>query len=198
MPRVSRQQAESNRLAIQDASARLFREQGVKGVSVADVMAAAGLTHGGFYGHFESKDELAAVACARAFEQSTERWRRRVEGKPDSASALSSLVDGYLSVQSRNGVGDGCPISALATDVAREPADKPIRAAYLAGLKEHFEVLLSLHDSGDAATDREEALSQLSTLVGAMVLSRATRGDAISEELLGAARAHLLRPAGAA
>lgn len=192
MPRVSREKADSNRLAIQDASARLFREQGVKGVSVADIMAAAGLTHGGFYGHFESKDELAAVACATAFDESADRWRRRIEGKPDSASALKALVEGYLSAQSRNSAGSGCPTAALSVDVAREPADKPIHAAYLAGLKQQLEVLASLHDSGDAARDRSEAMAQLATMVGAMVLARATRGDEISGELLDAARAHLL------
>ena len=79
MPRVSREQTDINRLAIEDASSRLFREQGIKAVSVADLMAAAGLTHGGFYGHFESKDALAAVACAKAFEQSAGRWEKRLD-----------------------------------------------------------------------------------------------------------------------
>lgn len=97
MPRVSKAEAEKNRAIIEQVSARLFREQGFHGISVADLMSAAGLTHGGFYGHFESKDALAAIACERAFEESVERWRKRVDAAPDRAAALESLLDGYLS-----------------------------------------------------------------------------------------------------
>ena len=82
MPRVSRAQAEAHREAITDASARLFKEHGLKAVSVADLMGAAGLTHGGFYGHFESKDALAGAATAHAYGQAVERWRRRVAAVP--------------------------------------------------------------------------------------------------------------------
>ena len=78
MPRVSKEQTDRNRLLIEAASARLFKERGLNGVSVTDIMASAGLTHGGFYGHFESKDELAAVACERAFGESVVRWRALV------------------------------------------------------------------------------------------------------------------------
>lgn len=191
MPRVSREQTDRNRIAIENASARLFREQGIKGVSVSDLMAAAGLTHGGFYGHFESKNGLAAVACTTAFGQSAERWKTRISGKPTREAALKALIDGYLSPQSRNSVGTGCPMAALATDVAREPMEAPIHAAYIAGLKSQLNILLSLQDTGDAEIDRSQALAQLSMLVGAMVLSRASRGDAISDEILTAASQHL-------
>ena len=191
MPRVSREQTDRNRLAIENASARLFREQGIKGVSVSDLMAAAGLTHGGFYGHFESKNGLAAVACSTAFGQSAERWQTRISGKPHREAALKALFDGYLSPQSRNAVGSGCPMAALATDVAREPMEAPIHDAYIAGLKGLLEILLPLQDTGDAAIDRSQALAQLSMLVGAIVLSRASRGDALSDEFLAAASQHL-------
>ncbi|MDB5848056.1 MAG: TetR family transcriptional regulator [Rhodoferax sp.] len=197
MPRVSRQQTDNNRLAIEEASSRLFREQGIKAVSVADLMAAAGLTHGGFYGHFESKDALAAVACARAFDQSAERWEKRVAGKTESAAALAGLVEGYLSVNSRNNPGSGCPIAGLATDVAREPADKPIHAAYVDGLKRLIDIMLGAQTEPGAEPDRGAGLAQMATLVGAMVLARATRGDALSDEILAAARAHLLPVAAA-
>src|ERR1700712_5572689 len=100
MPRVSRAEADSHREAITDASARLFKERGLKGVSVADLMGAAGLTHGGFYGHFESKDALAAVACAKAFEQSGTRWQARVDDSANSADALKSIARAYLSRRS--------------------------------------------------------------------------------------------------
>jgi len=90
-----------------------MREHGINGVSVSGLMSAAGLTHGGFYGHFDSKDELAAAACARAFEQALMRWKRRVAGEADAAAALQALVEGYLSKRSRDSPGTSCPASAL-------------------------------------------------------------------------------------
>lgn len=191
MPRVSRAEAEQNRAIIEQVSARLFREQGFHGISVADLMSAAGLTHGGFYGHFESKDALAAIACTRAFEESTERWRKRADSAPDRATALEGMIEGYLSTRNRNAVGAGCPIAALATDVAREPEDKPVHKAFVAGFSEQLQILESVQPGDDAESNRADALAQMSMLVGALVLARATRGNALSNEILTAAREHL-------
>lgn len=191
MPRVSKEQTELNRHAIEDASARLFREKGFAGVSVADLMGAAGLTHGGFYGHFASKDELAAVACANAFRHSAERWAKRIGDQPDEHAALHAIVDNYLSPRSLHDIGSACPGPSLGNDVARESEDKPVRAAYQAGTAELVEILATLA-SGDAAARRKTALAQWSLMVGAVMLARATRGDPISGELLAAARDHLL------
>ena len=113
MPRVSRAEAESHRQQITEASARLFKERGINGVSVADLMGAAGLTHGGFYGHFQSKDALAGVAVAHAFAQSAERWRKRVAAQPDDAAGRAAIVDKFLSAQSIKEVGLGCPSVSL-------------------------------------------------------------------------------------
>jgi TetR/AcrR family transcriptional repressor of nem operon len=197
MPRVSREQTEKNRTLIEEAAARLFKSQGLNAVSVANLMAEVGLTHGGFYGHFESKDELAAVACAKAFEQSEERWARRIEHSTDSAAAFVTIVDGYLAHGRRNTMAEGCPAAALCADVAREPAGKPVRAAYIDGLRELVETLASLGKQPTDAARRADALVQMSTLVGAVVLARATHGDAISEDLLAAVKAALV-PASAA
>lgn len=205
MPRVSRALAETHREQITDASARLFKERGLKGVSVSDLMGAAGLTHGGFYGHFESKDALAAVAVARAFEQSAERWNRRTAGKPDDPARRAALVDKFLTSQSLKDVGMGCPTVALATDVAREPADAPIRAAYVDGLDGLVQILAKVEDGPDAATRRSAALADYATMAGALLLARATEGTPLAAELLAAARerllpapAHAQSPAGAA
>lgn len=189
--RVSREQAAANRERILEVASRLFREKGLGGIGVADLMQEAGLTHGGFYGHFQSKDALAAIACAKAFEQSKAKWKKRVEEQPNRAAALASIVENYLSAKSRNAAGTGCPLSALATDVAREPADKPVRDAFLGGIYNLLEILAGLQGSGDDTRDRALALGQLSTMVGALVLARATRGDKISDELLAAARESL-------
>ena len=192
MPRVSRAEAESHREQITDASARLFRERGVKGVSVADLMGAAGLTHGGFYGHFESKDALAGVAVARAFEQSVEKWRKRVAAKPDDAARRAVLVEHFLATQSIRNVGLGCPTVSLATDVSREPVGAPIRTAYLDGLDALVQILSEVEPGPDAAARRAAALADYATMVGALLLARATEGAPLSHELLAAARARLL------
>lgn len=191
MPRVSRAEADSHHEQITEASSRLFRERGIKGVSVADLMGAAGLTHGGFYGHFESKDALAGVAVAHAFEQSAERWRKRIAARPERAAGRAELVDKFLSPQSLKAVGIGCPSVALATDVAREPAAAPIRTAYHDGLESLLQILASVEEGADAAARRSNALADFATLAGALMLARATEGTALSAEILAAARARL-------
>jgi TetR/AcrR family transcriptional repressor of nem operon len=196
MPRVSRETTDRNRAAIEDAAARLFRERGIDGVSVADLMAAAGLTHGGFYGHFDSKDALAATACAKAFDGATERWQqvaRRHDGEPQAA--LAELVERYLGPRHRNGPGHGCPAVALAADVAREPADKPVRTAYRDGLRALADQLALLQPDATPEAARSLALAQLAMLSGAVLLSRATEGDPMADLILQAARDHLPRNA---
>lgn len=173
MPRVSKEQTEHNRHAIEEASAKLFKEKGFAGVSVADLMGAAGLTHGGFYGHFTSKDELAAVACANAFRHSAERWAKRIADAPDEAGALHSLVDHYLSQKTVRDAGNGCPGPAMVVDVAREPDNKPVRAAFQTGSAELVEILATLAP-GDADQRRATALAQWCTMVGAVLLARAS------------------------
>src|SRR3954463_14033256 len=118
MARVSRAEADNHREQITEASARLFKERGLKGVSVADLMGAAGLTHGGFYGHFESKDALAGLAGRHAVSEGTERWRKRAASKENPAEARAAIIEGYLRPQSIRDVGGGCPTAALCVDVA--------------------------------------------------------------------------------
>jgi TetR/AcrR family transcriptional regulator, transcriptional repressor for nem operon len=200
MPRVCRAETAKNRDAIEQASSRLFREQGL-GVSVADVMAAAGLTHGGFYGHFRSKDELIATACAAAFADSVERWRKRTAGAKDRRTARAALIEGYLTAHNRASMGTSCPIAALAADVAREAEDKPVRKSFREGLERLVEVLVDVQPTAPGEGARDHALAQLSTLVGAMVLARATQGSHLSDEFMTAARHRLAeadeaRPAG--
>ncbi|MWL85829.1 TetR/AcrR family transcriptional regulator [Cupriavidus sp. SW-Y-13] len=192
MPRVSKAEAEKNRVVIEQVSSRLFREQGFNGVSVADLMGAAGLTHGGFYGHFESKDALAAIACTRAFEEAEGRWRKRVADAADNDAALAALIDGYLSTRNRNSSGTGCPVAALANDVAREAVDKPVRAAFHDGVEDLLQILTAIQPGDDTSAARSKAVAQMATLAGALMLSRATMGTPLSNEILAAARTFLL------
>ncbi len=194
MPRVSKEQANTHRTAVTEAAARLFRERGIRGVSVADLMGAAGLTHGGFYGHFHSKDALAAEACALAFESSAEKWAKRVNDNPDAQAARAALIEGYLSAKSRANPGTSCPMTALAADVAREAPEAPVRAVFAAGIEGLAQIFAGVEDRGGQAADRRCALADFSTMVGAMILARATAGQGISDELLSAARERLSSP----
>ena len=191
MPRASKIQTAKNHAAIEQVSSRLFREQGLR-VSVKDVMSAAGLTHGGFYGHFGSKDELAARACAAAFAESVGRWHQRTSGVKDRRSARTALIEAYLTAERRAAVGTGCPIAGLAVDVAREPPGTPVRAAFREGLEELIDILAGVQPIREPHDAHGRAVAQMATLVGAMVLARATQGSELSDEFLSAARRSLL------
>ncbi|CAG9181229.1 hypothetical protein LMG23992_04452 [Cupriavidus laharis] len=195
MARASREQADKNREAIEQASSRLFRERGLNGVSVAELMAGAGLTHGGFYGHFASKDALAARACKRAFEESAARWERRIDrAAGDRQAMLANLVEPYLTQAHCSNPGHGCAAAALASDVAREPADKPVRRAYLEGFKALVQDMETTVASDSAETRHKEALIRMAMLVGAVTLARAIEGHAMSDSILDAVRERLLGP----
>jgi TetR/AcrR family transcriptional repressor of nem operon len=193
MPRVSRAQTDKNREAIELVAARLFLEQGISGVSVAELMGAAGLTHGGFYGHFDSKDSLTAIACGKAFEQSEKRRKERIDNADTPQAALSDITEAYLRSEHRDQPGTGCAVSALASDIAREAADKPVRAVYLDGVKQMLASLTKLSAADGTADAEQSALQRMVILVGALTLARATAGDPVSDAFLDAGRACVAR-----
>ncbi|MFE4691521.1 TetR/AcrR family transcriptional regulator [Streptomyces sp. NPDC056749] len=187
MGRVSQAQAEENRRRVVDTASRLFREQGTH-VSVADLMKAAGLTHGAFYKQFASKEALVDEATTHAFDELTRRHAAdldRHEGQRDIAQR--ALIDAYLSVEHRDDAADGCPVAALAVDVAREGGGRDARRTYTEGVAD-FAAFLAPADASDGS---EEGITRLCTLFGALVLSRATQGSPLSEEILAAAHAAL-------
>jgi TetR/AcrR family transcriptional repressor of nem operon len=191
MPRASKAEMERNREEIERVSSRLIRERGLA-VSLADLMGAAGLTHGGFYNHFASKDELAAVACARAFDESTERWKKRAMSGADAPGARAALIDGYLNAYNRNNPGSSCPMAALAVDVAREGSDKEVANAFRHGFEGLVDILAD-HQPGETDVERgNKSLVDIATMVGALILARATKGSAISNEILESTRHALL------
>jgi TetR/AcrR family transcriptional repressor of nem operon len=192
MPRVSRKQADLNRETIVDAATRLFRERGLHGISVVDVMAAAGLTHGGFYGHFESREALAQEASARAFKQAAQSWQARVADQDSKDAARRAVVEPYLSSESRDNPGESCPVVAFTGDMCHEAAESGLRQTYVEGLNNLLDALGSLLDTEDEACIRQQALAQYSMMFGALMLSRATRGDPLSDEILEAARTALM------
>jgi TetR/AcrR family transcriptional repressor of nem operon len=191
MARTSREVAAQRREAVVQAAARLFREKGVDGVSVPDLMRAAGLTHGGFYRHFASKDALEAEAYGRGLEETAELvWSLIERNADDGDAARRALFDNYLSVRHCDDPGSGCATAAMAGDAARKPVGNALRTAVGQGIERMVDILERLSAAeGDAA--RTDALANFSTLVGAVVLARATAGTPLSAEILKAARSSL-------
>ena len=185
--RSSRQDTEKHREAIIDAAAKLVREKGFDSVSVPDLMAEVGMTHGGFYRHFASKEALASLAFARAFSTVDNLLETATTNHPsDAKGALLEFFETYLSAAHRDDPGAGCATSALAGDVARVAPGCAAQQAYVHGIEQTMAKLEAV--VGDTSTEaRQQALITLSTMVGALLLSRATRGNAISDDLLSAA-----------
>ncbi|MEU0672996.1 TetR family transcriptional regulator [Streptomyces sp. NPDC006172] len=181
MGRVSQAQAEENRRRVVDTASRLFREQGMQ-VSVADLMKAAGLTHGAFYKQFASKEALVDEATAHAFAEFAQRYSAGLERHAGPRAAQRALIDAYLSVEHRDAPADGCPVAALATDIAREGGGREARRVYAEGVADFADFL---------AGDDQDGIVRLCTLFGALVLSRATRDSPLSGEILAAAHAAL-------
>ncbi|MCW2240145.1 TetR/AcrR family transcriptional regulator [Azospirillum canadense] len=184
--RVSREKAAENRRRIVDVASALFREKGFNGIGVADLMKEAGLTHGGFYGHFASKDDLAAEACATAMSGAAERWATLAEEKP--AEALATITGNYLSARHRDNITKGCPIATLGGDVVRQP--ESVRRAFTDGLRPFIEVLAKLVPGETEEERHAQALAALSELIGAVILSRAVDDPGLSDAILAAAATH--------
>lgn len=176
--RVSRAEMAEHHTQIVEAASQLFREQGLDGVSVDAVMQQAGLTHGGFYRHFESKDALAAEALQRALEQGAERQARH--------TSLDEVVASYLSERHRADRAHGCAIAALGCDVARQ--GKGVRAALTAQVRTRIDHIAGLLRGRSAEGRRRRAIATLSGMVGALMLSRAVDDAALAKEILAAGR----------
>jgi TetR/AcrR family transcriptional repressor of nem operon len=178
---VSREEAAANRERILEVAGTLFRERGFDGIGVADIMKQAGLTHGGFYGHFASKDDLAAEMTGRVTTRNG--WMQRLSGKPKPS--LNDVVRGYLTPRHRDDPGTGGRFAALGSDVVRQPA--AVRRAFTAGLENRVEGLRQLIAGRSAAARRRRALATMAGMVGALMLSRAVDDPKLSADILDAA-----------
>jgi len=179
--RVTREQAAAHREKILEVAARLFRERGFDGIGVADLMKEAGLTHGGFYGHFESKDDLAAQSVGEAV--APEGWLQRMTGKP--RPSFTEVVRAYLSPRHRDHRGAGCVFAALGSDVVRQP--KSVRHVFTEGLRARVDALRTVLPGGRNA--KREALAAMAAMVGGLMLARAVDDPALSDEILKAVSA---------
>ena len=192
--RVSREKTAENRERILNAAAGLFRTRGFNGVGVADIMQAADLTHGGFYGHFASKDDLVAQASRRTMRRAAANWEGVVADAPDHPYA--ALLDHYLSARHRDDPGHGCAFAALGNDAAR--SGKAVRHAFGEGLQQLLDILTEAIPGRSKAVRRRKAVIAMAALVGAVTLARAVDDPKLTEEILGTARRDLLAAAGLA
>lgn len=178
--RVSRAEAALNRERIIEVAAKLFRERGFDGIGVAELMKFAGLTHGGFYGHFASKEELMAHACARALDGSLDALHQAAER--DGENALSAVASAYLSPAHRDRPGEGCALAALGAEAARHGS--PVRGAFTQGVRSAVDMLTRLVPGKSKRAKRERAFAIYASMVGAIVLARAVDDAELSEEVL--------------
>jgi len=190
--KTSKEQVARNRERILEAASEGFRKHGFDGLKVADLMKAAGLTHGGFYGYFDSKDDLAAAACEVALKNQGDRLKAAKDGDP--AVELAAYFARYLSRANRDAPESACLFPALSAEVARQGA--PVRAVFTDGLKDYLGALAAIADRDTDGKGQENAMVILSTLVGAMLLARAVDDEAFSNQLLDAVKSALMRQYG--
>lgn len=182
--------AASHEHIVRVAAAR-FREAGVEGIGVAELMKEAGLTHGGFYRHFASRDELVGEAVERALKDGSQRALAVAANHPQAP--LAALVDAYLSAAHRDHLASSCAVTTLAGDVSR--CGERARAAYTRQVEVYADLLTQLIAGDKNKTRRAKALAALATLVGALSMSRAVNDEKLSREILKSAadelKAHL-------
>ncbi|WP_224553773.1 TetR/AcrR family transcriptional regulator [Pectobacterium versatile] len=178
--KVSKEKVRENRMRIVETASVLFRERGYDGVGIAELMSAAGLTHGGFYKHFGSKADLMEEAMSCGFSRSAESTVG--VGRED-------FVEYYLSRQHRDSMGKGCVMSALSTDAARQ--SESIKATFATGIENQLALLAN--ENGPSGGTRADLINTIAHLVGALVLSRACPDySALADEILDVCRSRIL------
>ncbi|OWU84226.1 transcriptional regulator [Oceanicola sp. 22II-s10i] len=176
--RVSRKQVAANRDAIVEAAGKLFRAKGFDAVTVAEVMRAAGMTHGGFYGYFKTKDDLFAAAMAQSLEEVVRTY-----------PTLGERAARYLTAQHRDDMAGGCPVAALAGEMPRHPG--AARAEMTGALRAQIDRIATTTQGEDEAARRRAAIGSWSAMVGALILSRMSDDPGLGDEILESTRAWL-------
>src|SRR5882672_7684385 len=180
--RMSREETAKTRQRIVDAASAEFRKQGIAATGLAEIMAAAGMTHGGFYRHFKSKDELVAETTA------AEKLKRKLLSAA-SKGGIKSVVGTYLSIAHRDHPQQGCPLAALGSELAN--ADKRTRRAATCGLNTLIDAIAGLTAERKPEVARERALVAVATMVGAMTIARVVDDPQLSKAILHSAEASI-------
>jgi TetR/AcrR family transcriptional repressor of nem operon len=185
---------ETHARIVKKASVRL-REKGAHGIGVADLMKEAGLTHGGFYAHFDSREALVIEAFAYAMDRSTERWRKIAEETPPE-KRLATIVETYLTPVHRDDPGHGCAVPTLGAEIARE--SPKTRKAFAAKLEAMIDMMADQVLDVPRKAARKQAVAALATMMGTLVLSRIAGNGEFSDEILAAGREAVVSRAAAA
>ncbi|WP_213767866.1 TetR family transcriptional regulator [Caballeronia sp. dw_19] len=183
MGRSTRAQADLNRERIVDVATGLFRQHGVGAVSIADIMKAAGMTQGGFYKHFPSKEALAAEACTTAFVRAVEAWKEKARQSVDGGrTALRDLVTYYFADKPPERT---CPMVAFSQEAAGRASDDPLLVNYSEGVKRLFEAFAEVaRAGGPPAMTREQIMLLFTSMIGANLLARAIGKEAWTEDMM--------------
>jgi len=162
-----------------------FRNQGLRGTGIAKLMGQMGLTHGGFYAHFENKSDLVAAATAKMFDETVDHMRLAVERAP-KGKELAAIVSSYLSQQHRDHPDQGCLLPVLASEISRQP--QSVRRAYTQGFNEQIKRLAAYMPGKDTEQKCEKARILLSGMAGSMMMARAVSDRELSDKILAQAR----------
>jgi TetR/AcrR family transcriptional repressor of nem operon len=189
--RITKDKAAENRARVVDEAAKLFRARGFDSVGVAELMHAAGMTHGGFYNHFASKKAIEAAACGQVFVKAVAKIERVADiAEPqERRRAFADFQNRYVSPAARDAAAPSCPMVAFAGDVSRQSTE--VREAYAAGLRVYLDAFARAATGNHGEAARRRAIKQFSTLAGALVLARsvATADPGLSDEILRAVQA---------
>jgi len=175
---------ETHARIVKKASVRL-REKGAHGIGVADLMKEAGLTHGGFYAHFDSREALVIEAFGYAMDRAAEHWRKMAAEIP-LEKRLSTIVDSYVSAAHRDDPGRGCAVPTLGAEIARESAKT--RKAFAAKLDQMIDLVADQIPDVPRKTARRLAMGTMATMMGALVMSRVAGSGELSDEILASGR----------
>jgi len=175
---------ETHARIVKKASVRL-REKGAHGIGVADLMKEAGLTHGGFYAHFDSREALVIEAFTYASSRAREHWRKLAQETPPE-KRLALIVDSYLTSLHRDNPGHGCAIASLGADIVRE--SPKTRKAFAAELEQMIELITDQISGVPRKVARKQAAATLATMMGTLVMARIAGNSEFSDEILAAGR----------
>jgi len=177
--RYEKGRKESTRRRIIEVAAHSYRKQGLAGIGVADLMGEAGLSHGGFYSHFSSKDDLIREALTESFQRGQARWRQKLQ----EGGGVESLIRSYLRTEHRDHPENGCAGACLAGELARQP--QATREVFTASLTETLALLeAGLPPGGSRPARRKKAMAIFATMMGALQLARATSDPKQSDDML--------------
>jgi TetR/AcrR family transcriptional regulator, transcriptional repressor for nem operon len=175
---------ETHARIVKRASVKL-REKGAHGIGVADLMKDAGLTHGGFYAHFDSREALVIEAFTHAMDRSTERWRKLSDETPPD-KRLSRIVNSYLTSDHRDDPGHGCAVPTLAAEIARESLKT--RRVFAGRMEQMIDLLAAQFHGLPRKAARKQAMAALATMMGSLVMARIAGSGEFSDEILKAGR----------